>query len=209
MKDKHTMGSSATSVESLSQASLYESIRTLFLASHTQVRQTVNTAMVQTYWHIGRMIVEDEQGGQKRAAYGKQVLPALAKRLTQEFGSGFSAPSLWNYRQFYQCFPILSAVRRELTWTHYKTLLRIENLTAREWYAQEAALTINKEAAPPRKRQPDAGLDFVLRAQCGRGQVFAAGRQSPTVCQQIPSADADRSGVASRVRARPGFVGNT
>ena len=139
MKDKHTMGSSETSVQSLSQASLYESIRTLLLASRTQVRQTVNTAMVQTYWHIGRMIVEDEQGGQKRAAYGKQVLPALAKRLTQEFGSGFSAPSLWNYRQFYLCFPILSAVRRELTWTHYKSLLRIENLTAREWYAQEAA----------------------------------------------------------------------
>jgi predicted nuclease of restriction endonuclease-like (RecB) superfamily len=85
------------------------------------------------------MIVEDEQGGQKRAAYGKQVLPELAKRLTQEFGSGFSAPRLWNYRQFYLCFPILSAVRRELTWTHYKSLLRIENLTAREWYAQEAA----------------------------------------------------------------------
>ena len=139
MKDKLTMGSSETSIESLSQASLYESIRSLLLASRTQVRQTVNTAMVQTYWHIGRMIVEDEQGGQKRAAYGKQVLPALAKRLTQEFGSGFSAPSLWNYRQFYLCFPILSAVRRELTWTHYKSLLRIENLTAREWYAQEAA----------------------------------------------------------------------
>ena len=139
MKDKHTMGSSETSVESLRQASLYESIRSLLLASRTQVRQTVNTAMVQTYWHIGRMIVEDEQGGQKRAAYGKQVLPELAKRLTQEFGSGFSAPSLWNYRQFYLCFPILSAVRRELTWTHYKSLLRIENLTAREWYAQEAA----------------------------------------------------------------------
>ena len=139
MKDKLTMGSSETSVESLSQASLYESIRSLLLASRTQVRQTVNTAMVQTYWHIGRMIVEDEQGGQKRAAYGKQVLPELAKRLTQEFGSGFSAPSLWNYRQFYLCFPILSAVRRELTWTHYKSLLRIENLTAREWYAQEAA----------------------------------------------------------------------
>ena len=203
MKDKLTMGSSETSIESLSQASLYESIRSLLLASRTQVRQTVNTAMVQTYWHIGRMIVEDEQGGQKRAAYGKQVLPELAKRLTQEFGSGFSAPSLWNYRQFYLCFPILSAVRRELTWTHYKSLLRIENLTAREWYAQEAALNINKEATP------GAGLDFVLRAQCGGGQVFAAGRQGPIICQQIPSADADRSGVASGIRARPGFVGNT
>ena len=237
MKDKLTMGSSETSVESLSQASLYESIRSLLLASRTQVRQTVNTAMVQTYWHIGRMIVEDEQGGQKRAAYGKQVLPELAKRLTQEFGSGFSAPSLWNYRQFYLCFPILSAVRRELTWTHYKSLLRIENLTAREWYAQEAAqqgwsvraldrqistlyyerlLSTQEKAKAQVKDEaannigkdaaPEAGLDFVLRAQCGGCQVFAAGRQGPIVCQQIPSADAYRSGVASGIRKRPGFA---
>jgi predicted nuclease of restriction endonuclease-like (RecB) superfamily len=117
---------------------LHQAIRALLLAARVQVRQTVNTAMVQTYWHIGRMIVEDEQGGQKRAAYGKQVLPELAKRLSEEFGSGFSVQSLWKYRQFYQCFPILSALRRELTWTHYKSLLRIESLAAREWYAKEA-----------------------------------------------------------------------
>jgi predicted nuclease of restriction endonuclease-like (RecB) superfamily len=117
---------------------LHQAIRALLLAARVQVRQTVNTAMVQTYWHIGRMIVEDEQGGQKRAAYGKQVLPELAKRLSEEFGSGFSVQSLWNYRQFYQCFPILSALRRELTWTHYKSLLRIESLAARDWYAKEA-----------------------------------------------------------------------
>ena len=121
------------------QSDLHQAIRALLLAARAQVRQTINTAMVQTYWHIGRMIVEDEQGGQKRAAYGKQVLPELAKRLSEEFGSGFSAQSLWNYRQFYQCFPILSAVRRELTWTHYKSLLRIESLVARDWYAKEAA----------------------------------------------------------------------
>ena len=117
---------------------LHQAIRALLLAARVQVRQTVNTAMVQTYWHIGRMIVEDEQGGQKRAAYGKQVLPELAKRLSEEFGSGFSVQSLWKYRQFYQCFPILSALRRELTWTHYKSLLRIESLAARDWYAKEA-----------------------------------------------------------------------
>jgi len=121
-----------------SNTGLHQAIRALLLAARAQVRQTVNTAMVQTYWHIGRMIVEDEQGGQKRAAYGKQVLSELAKRLSDEFGSGFSVQSLWRYRQFYQCFPILSALRRELTWTHYKSLLRIESLVARDWYAQEA-----------------------------------------------------------------------
>ncbi|MCX7271081.1 MAG: DUF1016 N-terminal domain-containing protein, partial [Burkholderiales bacterium] len=138
MKDKHTIGSPETSVESLSQASLYESIRSLLLASRTQVRQTVNTAMVQTYWHIGRMIVEDEQGGQKRAAYGKQVLPELARKLSDEFGAGFDVSNLRNMRQFFQCFPIRDALRLELSWTHYRSLIRIENTQAREWYAQEA-----------------------------------------------------------------------
>ena len=138
MKDPHTLASSEKSVESLSQASLYESIRGLLLASRSQVRQTVNTAMVQTYWHIGRMIVEDEQGGQKRAAYGKQVLPELAKRLSEEFGAGFDVSNLRNMRQFFQYFPIRDALRLELTWTHYRSLIRIDNPQARDWYAKEA-----------------------------------------------------------------------
>ncbi len=117
---------------------LYQGIRDLLLSARSQVRQTVNTAMVQTYWQIGRMIVESEQGGEKRAEYGKAVLPELAKRLTMEFGKGFSAQSLWNYRLFYLSFPILSALRRELTWTHYKSLLRVSEAQAREWYANEA-----------------------------------------------------------------------
>ena len=139
MKDKHTMGSSETSVESLSQASLYESIRTLLLASRTQVRQTVNTAMVQTYWHIGRMIVEDEQGGQKRAAYGKQVLPELAKRLSEEFGAGFDVSNLRNMRRLFLAFPIRETLSLELSWSAYLCLIRIDNPQARDWYAKEAA----------------------------------------------------------------------
>jgi predicted nuclease of restriction endonuclease-like (RecB) superfamily len=108
------------------------------LAARAQVRQTVNTAMVQTYWHIGRMIVEDEQGGQKRAAYGKQVLPELAKRLSEEFGAGFDVSNLRNMRQFFQFLPIRDALRLELTWTHYRSLIRINNPQARDWYAKEA-----------------------------------------------------------------------
>jgi hypothetical protein len=118
---------------------LHEHIRSLLLAAKSQVRQTVNTAMVQTYWHIGRLIVEDEQGGQKHAAYGKHVLLELSKRLTTEFGAGFSVQGLRNYRQFYLQFPIRSTVWSELSWSHFKTLLRVENQTAREWYANESA----------------------------------------------------------------------
>jgi predicted nuclease of restriction endonuclease-like (RecB) superfamily len=126
-------------VPAVDTVALYDSIRSLLLTAKTQVRQTVNTTMVQTYWNVGRLIVEGEQGGEKRAAYGKQVLPELATRLTAEFGAGFSAQSLWSYRQFYAQFPILSTVWRELSWSHFKTLLRVTNPTARDWYAVEAA----------------------------------------------------------------------
>lgn len=118
---------------------LYQGIRDILLSARTQVRQTVNTAMVQTYWQIGRLIVEDEQGGEKRAEYGKRVLPELAKRLSAEFGKGFSAQSLWNYRQFYLEFPILSTAWRELSWSHFKMLMRVKNTQARAWYSDEAA----------------------------------------------------------------------
>jgi predicted nuclease of restriction endonuclease-like (RecB) superfamily len=149
---------------------LHQNIRELLLIAKAQVRQTVNTAMVQTYWQVGRLIVEGEQGGEKRAAYGKQVLPELAKRLTEEFGSGFSAPSLWNYRQFYLQFPILSALRRELTWTHYKSLLRIETPIARDWYAAEAVANIAKQAAPdPRDFIRDPYVLEFLGAQPSAG----------------------------------------
>ena len=120
-------------------ATLYQDIRQLLLAARTQVRQTVNSTMVQTNWRIGQKIVEDEQGGQKRAAYGKQVLPELARRLGEEFGPGFDVSNLRNMRQFYQCLPIRDEVRRELSWTHYRALIRIDNPQARDWYATEAA----------------------------------------------------------------------
>ena len=118
---------------------LYGGIREVLLASRLRARQAVNTAMVQAYWEIGRLIVEGEQGGKERAAYGKRVLPELAQRLTAEFGKGFSAQSLWSYRQFYLSFPILSTAWRELSWSHFRMLLRLKSPEARAWYADEAA----------------------------------------------------------------------
>ena len=117
---------------------LHQAIRALLLAARAQVRQTVNTAMVQTYWHIGRMIVEDEQGGQKRAAYGKQVLPELAKRLSGEFGAGFDVSNLRNMRRLFLAFPIRETLSLELSWSAYLCLIRIDNPQARDWYAKEA-----------------------------------------------------------------------
>ncbi|MBI5917845.1 MAG: DUF1016 domain-containing protein [Nitrosomonadales bacterium] len=119
------------------EADLYHGIREVLLSARATVRRTVNDTMVQTYWQIGRLIVEDEQGGVQRAEYGKAVLAELSRRLTAEFGKGFSAQSLWSHRQFYLEFPILSTAWRELSWSHYKMLMRIKNLQARTWYADE------------------------------------------------------------------------
>ncbi len=117
--------------------SLHGDIRRILDEARRHVRQTVNDAMVQAYWHIGRLIVENEQGGAARAAYGKKVLAELSQRLSAEYGKGFSPQSLWNFRQFYIEFPILSTAWRELRWSHYKLLMRVKDANARDWYATE------------------------------------------------------------------------
>ena len=117
----------------------YQSVATILRTTRANAYRAVNFAMVEAYWNIGRMIIEEEQKGQERAEYGKSLIHNLSVCLTQEFGKGFSGQSLWNMRQFYQCFPILSALRRELTWTHYKALIRVENEAARAWYLNETA----------------------------------------------------------------------
>jgi predicted nuclease of restriction endonuclease-like (RecB) superfamily len=106
--------------------------------SRQQVQLAVNSAMVHCYWQIGRLIVEHEQQGKTRAAYGKQQLQALSEQLTAEFGKGFDARNLRNMRAFFLAYPNWNAVRTELSWTHYRLLLRVDNLNARSWYQQEA-----------------------------------------------------------------------
>src|ERR1035437_3019269 len=117
---------------------LFEQVRQVLDHAQQQLRHTVNDLMVQSYWHIGRLIVEDEQGGAARAEYSKQTLKHLSQKLSAEYGTGFSPQSLWNFRQFYLEFPILSTAWRELRWSHYKVLMRVKDNTARECYANEA-----------------------------------------------------------------------
>ena len=124
------------------QTALYHGIRDLLLTARKQARQAINDTMVQAYWHVGRLIVEDEQGGQARAEYGKGVLEDLSRRLTSEFGKGFTAANLRNFRQFYISFTkeeICDTVCSKLTWSHFRQLMRVEQVEARTWYANEAA----------------------------------------------------------------------
>ena len=117
---------------------IIDEIRTLLIDSKTQLQQSVNNIMVQTYWNIGRVIVEDEQKGNNRAQYGKQQLKHISTTLTKEFGKGFDTTNLRKMRQFYLAFPIQDSVSRKLSWTHYRALIRIENKEARQWYIEES-----------------------------------------------------------------------
>lgn len=118
---------------------LLSALRGLIVEARQQVLRHVDQVQVQTCWQIGRHIVEFEQGGQARAAYGKRLLPQLGQSLSQEFGKGFNERNLRNMRSFFQGFPIWNAVRSELSWTHYRILTRVENEEARQWYMREAA----------------------------------------------------------------------
>lgn len=107
-----------------------------------EARQTayraVNFTMVLAYWNIGKLIVEDELHWE-RADYGKAVLRNLSQRLTKEFGKGFDESNLRYMRLFYKTFPICDTLRHELSWSHYRRLISVENSDARMWYMNEAA----------------------------------------------------------------------
>lgn len=118
--------------------SLLNDIRAILTEARRRVYATANTAMVHAYWHVGRLIVE-AQGGADRAAYGDGLLKRIARQLTVEFGKGFTYSNLKNMRQFYVIFPNGYALRSELSWTHYRLLMRVDNPKAREYYAKEAA----------------------------------------------------------------------
>jgi predicted nuclease of restriction endonuclease-like (RecB) superfamily len=99
--------------------------------------------MVKAYWLVGRRIVEEEQRGNARAGYGEHLLRNLSKRITREMGKGYTEANLRNFRQFYLSFPgdgqICYALRSELSWAHYRLIMRADDLRARHYYMNEAA----------------------------------------------------------------------
>ncbi len=115
----------------------YGEIKKILTDARNKVYQTANFAMVEAYWQIGKSIIE-EQKGEERAEYGSGLLKELSKQMTQDFGKGFTVSNLKNMRQFYLNFPNSYALRSELSWTHYRLLMRVENENARQFYLDEA-----------------------------------------------------------------------
>ena len=155
----------------LLKTGLYKSIKNILETARRNAYRAVNFAMVQAYWNIGRLIVEEEQKGKVKAIYGKFLIKQLSVKLTQDFGKGFTETNIRYFRQFYLTFPIHHAVRdkseslsldiihhapgdklgqsekifiinetlhSQLSWTHYRLLLKVENKSARNYYIEES-----------------------------------------------------------------------
>lgn len=123
--------------EDTNQEVAYRSIRGFVIEAQQQIYSAVNTAMVIAYWNIGKAIYK-VCGENDRAAYGKQVLQYISDKMTEEFGKGFNARNLRYMRQFYLTFPKRNSLRSELSWTHYRMLMKVTDETARTFYVEEA-----------------------------------------------------------------------
>jgi hypothetical protein len=117
---KGQSGKTEYRVKTRLRPAFYQAVAEILHAARTHANRAINFAMVEAYWSIAGKMVEEEQKGKHRAAYGSSLVHDLSGRLSLEFGNGFSPQSLWNMRQFFLAFPILSALRRELPWTSYK-----------------------------------------------------------------------------------------
>lgn len=137
---------------------LYVEIITLLKSARKKVIATVNQTMVITYFEIGKMIVEEEQKGEDRAKYGKQLLKGLSQRLTKEFGRGFSVTNLKQMRSFYLAYSKGQTLSDEfnLSWSHYLMLMRLDNIEERKFYEIEAFK--NNWSVRELQRQYDSAL---------------------------------------------------
>jgi len=143
---------------SLVENSFYKEIKKLLQDARQKVYQSINSTMTLTYYKIGKRIVEEEQGGEKRAEYGKALLKNLSEQLSKEFGKGYSEQNLKNMRQFYLSYKKRQTLSSEfkLSWSHYIFLTRIENISEREFYENEASE--NSWSLRELKREFNSGL---------------------------------------------------
>ena len=115
----------------LTQAEGYQVLVTVisdtYVGGYEQAARAVNSEIIATYWDIGRHIVEYEQGGSTKAAYGTTLLENLARDLSLMHGRGFSRSNLYNMRLFYQRYPIFQKASGKLSWSHYVELLKIDD----------------------------------------------------------------------------------
>jgi predicted nuclease of restriction endonuclease-like (RecB) superfamily len=144
-------------------------IRDIITETRQKIARTVNHTLVKTYWLIGKLIVE-QLDGHERAEYGNQLIEKISKELTIEFGSGFSKHNLWRMKQFYEIFPIVATLRRQLSWYHYKILISINDETRRTFYL-ESAVKENWSSRQLERQVATLFYDRLLATQKEKGDI--------------------------------------
>jgi len=164
---------------------LLQQIQTIIAKAKERAIRSVDSERVIMYWQIGQVILEEEQQGKERANYGEFLIKSLAQSLEPQFGSGFSYRQLNLFRQFYRTFPIVNALRSQFSWTHYRTLLRIDNQDKRDFYMAE--IEKNNWTARQLERQVNSQLFERLLLSNDVKDVLAVAREekAPSDAKEI------------------------
>lgn len=164
---------------------LINQIHLIIANSKERAIRSVDTERAFMYWQIGKAIFEEQQLGKERAKYGEFLIKSLSKELEPQLGKGFSSRQLERYRQFYRVFPIASALRTQFNWTHYKSLISIDNKDKREFYIAETEN--NNWTARQLERQINSQLFERLLISNDVGSVLAIARneKAPTDAKEI------------------------
>ena len=160
-------------------------IQSLIANAQARAIRSVDTERVLMYWQIGKVIFEEEQQGKERAEYGEFLIKSLANALEPQYGTGFSYRQLNLFRQFYRTFPIVNALRSQFSWTHYRTLIRIDNQDKRDFYIAETEK--NNWTARQLERQVNSQLFERLLLSNDLQSVLAVAKEEkmPTDAKEI------------------------
>ena len=156
-------------VNTSEQQETLKAVRHIIVSAQREIYTAVNFSMVNAYWSIGKHLHE-VCGGNERSPYGKQLFGYLSEKLTAEFGKGFDESNLRNMRRFYRLFPIQDALRPELSWTHYRSLMKVSDETARNFYMEEAV------RSGWSSRQLDRQINSFNKSLLHRNEVYKHGR---------------------------------
>jgi len=160
---------------------LLEQISATYTQGRMDAMQAVNTQLIETYWQIGRLIVEFEQSGKSRADYGKALIDNLAADLNLRLGKGFSRSNLIRIRQFYLAYPISATLSHLLSWSHVIELLKIDDSLERSFYEQQCGR--ERWSVRELKRQKDSALFLRLAASKDKAGILQLARQGQVVTQ--------------------------
>ena len=160
-------------------------IQSIIANAQEQAIRSVDTQRVLMYWQIGKVIFEEEQQGKDRAEYGEFLIKSIANALEPQYGTGFSYRQLNSFRQFYRTFPIVNALRSQFSWTHYRTLIRIDNQDKKDFYIAETEK--NNWTARQLERQINSQLFERLLLSNDVQSVLAVAREEklPTDANEI------------------------